>query len=260
MSRGNMLTNKKAQFFWYIVLFGSIVIIVMALFYSPKPSFNYIGEKPLNIINTSLHFEKLLHYIDQSAKLSSYKSIYDLSNSGGFKEKEKCGKFLDYNLWNNKDKKIEDCFPDYENNFKYFLDKNLKEYLTKHPEFTLSINYNYILTEDKLIAIAQNDITGDYSIKPNFKTSLDFDLNIFKEIKEQAKELIQNCSKKKDDELSMCILLKTKTFTPTWELIGITEDHTERKFKFEVNTNKTLFPFEKNVIIKFALYLPEPTI
>ncbi len=95
-----------------------------------------------------------------------------------------------------------------------------------------------------------------YSIKPNFKVNLAFDLNTFDKIKSQSKELIQNCSEKKNDELTICIGKKIAGFDLSWELVG--EDKTNRKFKFNVDTNKNIFPFENNVIVKFALYFPEP--
>ena len=97
-----MLKNKKGAVFWYIILMGVILIIVLLLVKNTKPSVNYIGEKPLQIISTSLEFEKHLYYTDQSGKLSAYQSIYDLTQNGGFGETEKCGKFNDYNLLNDK--------------------------------------------------------------------------------------------------------------------------------------------------------------
>jgi len=501
-----MLMNKKAALFWYTILAGLILVIGIALFISPEATVNYIGEKPLKIIHASLQFEKILHYIDKSAELSAYTSIYNLSNKGGFVENEKCGKFLNYNLWNNEDRNLEDCFPDYENNFKSIFNNHLMHYLDNYPNYLILVNYDYILSKNeklKIIGIAdqdtditvkalvkeppdltsliykapkdeqqamqmikdkysseiiyainnlpagapkpsealvaaiimtesganekaisptgcrglgqacyltaqdyidifefltpcdcsgetcktepkcndRNDARGDphksimfivthtsnlmkifssytyqeefaalsynagqtviknaikktgkkdptwveiyseltpdlityfkkleekenkiteiknylpkvlsykdiyentkaskmtgaaivypkigaptsafvgsYSLKPNFKTTLDFDLNIFDKIKSQAKNIIENCSKDINDTLVICIGNKIKDFNPEWTFIE--GDKTQRKFKFEVNTNKILFPFEDEVIIKFALYFPQST-
>ncbi len=107
-------------------------------------------------------------------------------------------------------------------------------------------------------SVSPNKLLG-YSIKPNFKVELDFDLNIFDKIKEQAKELIEKCSKEKN--ITSCvqgnIIIFNKNSDIEW--INIGGDVSQRIFTFNVNTHKVLFPFEKEVIIKFALYFPQST-
>lgn len=112
------------------------------------------------------------------------------------------------------------------------------------------------LSKESIISLTTNKIL-EYSIKPNFKTELDFDLAVFDKIKEQAEKLIEKCSK--GGNLESCIdgniIIFNKEDNTEWSKV----EGSDRMFKFDVNTHKKLFPFEEEIIVKFALYFPEPT-
>lgn len=271
-------------------------------FTSPTLIGAVIGTKSITLLQTSHKAEKIIFYIDQSAELASKNAAYYLAEKGI----SNCGEFNGYNLLNNKTKDIDECFTNIENNFQIIFNKNLNNYISLYPDYNIpQKNYDTIINKEsgktRVLGFANNNIEFEaikkplspykpikegekivieqkgvlkntsnklleYSIKPNFKANLDFDLNIFNKIKEQAKELIENCSEKKDEELKMCILVKMgnmnkeNSFKPKWEAEDIIGTPiTKRKFKFHVDTGKQLFPYENNVIIKFALYFPEPT-
>lgn len=290
-----MVKNKKAAIILYPVLIGIITGLAMYFIFIliSKPDITLpIGTKSITLFKTSHKAEKIIFYIDQSAELASKNAIYDLAEKG---ISNNCGEFGGYNLWNNKTKDIDECSTNIEDTFQLIFNSNLNDYLSLYPYYNIPLNnYDFLVNIDKgntkvsgfaiknieLEAIKKderivieekkestiNNKILEYSLKPNFKTTLDFDLNIFDKIKTQAKELISECSEKKNEELKICILVKMgnmnkkNSFKPKWEaedIIGTSI--TERTFKFNVNTHKIFFPFEEEVVIKFALYFPEPT-
>ena len=141
-----MLKKKAVVFEWAMVIIG-LIALTTAFFALAKKQDPFkaepIGKKQYEIILAYQEGEKALFYIDQSAKYSALQAYFDLAENGGNHLAAKCGDYLGYALWNSKDKKIDDCFPDYKKNFELFFEDNLNEYLISYPSADIP-TYNYI--------------------------------------------------------------------------------------------------------------------
>ncbi|MBL7054763.1 hypothetical protein ISS05_03315 [Candidatus Woesearchaeota archaeon] len=156
-----MKFNKTGQVLMYGLIFGLFgsLITYLAISYTSGREFSQIGQEALYLIKASNKAEQALFYIDQSAKYSVQQTIYDLAQKGGF-ESPKCGDYFGYSLWNTKTKKIDECSPDYKENFKSAFSGNLDEYLPNHPEVYIPLNnYNLQLKNQlEIIGYAISDL------------------------------------------------------------------------------------------------------
>lgn len=258
-----LLKQKKGYLFWYTIMGGLTVLIFTSFLIPPAKVINYIGERPLKVIKTSVDAEKTLYYIDTSAKYAVQQSIYE------FADKESCDI--------SKDK----CFEKKE--FELIFNKNLNNYLDQYPyvnipvnKYHYSINFNNNKTKILGFALANIEIEETkstdnsneegitkqstliiYSIKPNFKVELDFDFNIFSNIKQQAKTILDKCSD--ESNIESCVEGNIITFNTNSEIEWSKEKIDEHTFKFNVNTHEKLYPFNDEVIIKFKLNFPQTT-
>ncbi len=157
------MKSKKGAIVLWLSALGIIIALLgfFALFISAKPAISYVGETEIELLKTYQQAEKALFYIDQSAKLAAYQSVYDFGQRGGFSSEPKCGNYSGYNLWSNATKGLEECWPeDINESFKNRLGKNLDSYLGLYDELYLpKENYNFDLHDNlEIIGIAKKDI------------------------------------------------------------------------------------------------------
>ena len=205
--------------------------------------------------------QKDLFFIDQSAQYSAYQSIHDLAENGGFSLLgSQCGDYLGYALWNTPTLQ---CFPDYETNFKAFLNANLNQYFTDYSAVLPQNNYEFLLTPDSIIATAQAPLEytitgGIYTIKPSFKFNMSYNINEYKKIIGDAKDLLEICSN--EEALKDCV----GTNKPANWIMGSCEgDKASQDGKFRFCIKSKPYPLyvgselvEKPVAYKFALQFP----
>ena len=156
------MKSKKSQLFNISLVIITIVVLTTALIFLTKKNEPFekepLGKKQAELISVYQKAEKTLFYIDQSAKYAAYQALYDLAENGGFKQK-KCGKYLNYNLWNNENNNLEECFPDYKTNLVSFI--NLEPYLTIYPETKIPLNnYEFSLINKKAGSSNKLEIIG----------------------------------------------------------------------------------------------------
>ena len=289
-----LLKQKKAMVLIFFLSILIVVIIMPMLFftlYTKQAQFEKtLGNIQINLIETYQSAEQDLLYIDQSAKYSTIQSTFDLAANGGFHFPSPCGQFLTYQLWNtyentksSSDGQItfspveyepitplpkqppiyKECYPNYELNFKTRLTNNLNDYFNAKQlpqpkyEFTI-LNQNIIGTATE--NLKYNLEGGEYTIKPSFNVNVGYNINEYKNIITQAKQLIEKC---KNQKLEDC----TKILPEGW-LFGSCEGDTtitDRKARFcvisptklpllNLTTNKIELT---NIKYKFALYFPE---
>ncbi len=263
--------SKKAQAFTGGLVVITIIILSMALIgleakeqdLDPKK----VGEKQLDIFKTHAQSENTLFYIDQAAKLSAEKAISDLADKGGFALAANCGvdPVSNYAVWVTSTK---ECYPDYELNFKVIFTQYLNQYLEllwqnlappRPPKFIN--NYELSLIQDKgltiigtplqpipsLVLTTEKTIVGTTKIYPSFNIKVDFNLDRFKQMRDDSAELIKKC--KNEVDLEKCVV---DNYPSAWEL-GICRGTAE------VDTTTRIAPFCNPMpegTYKFALQFP----
>lgn len=257
--------QKKGMVMIFFTAILIVIIIMPMLFFAMHKKQGQfqktLGDIPVELTRIYDAAEMDLFYIDQSAKYSAAESAFALASNGGFDYPSTCGKFLEYQLWNNKEK---ECYPNYELNFKILFAKNLNDYLilNKLPD----PKYEFSLIDKNIIGIAgtnyEYDINGGkYSIKPSFSVNINYNINDYKEIINQAKELIKKCSGQVVDSCAK------QNLPQYWQFGSCEGDETVKDrnanfcvispiklMTFNINTNK-IEPFP--VLYRFALYFPE---
>jgi hypothetical protein len=136
-----------------LILLVSMIIVVISK--QNKFDDKSIGEIQIETIKTYQNAEKTLFLIDQAAKYSAYKSIYELAENGGiYIAHEKCGKYMDYQILYGRE---EYCDSDTEVQFKEVYSKNIDEYLSQIPpanSFALQILEGQ--NQLKIIGVSKN--------------------------------------------------------------------------------------------------------
>lgn len=175
MDENTKMNNKKGALIlvpFMVFLFVVGLVIAWSMITSSQQSFNEkIGERQSKLINTYQQAEKALLYIDQSAKYSAYQSIYDLAQNGGFSKEKKCGDYLNYSFWRTDSKEIDECTPDFKENFKLTFNDNLNQHFEKYNKNSNIIipkdNYNNLVVKGKLtiLGIADSDLTLPIGLK-----------------------------------------------------------------------------------------------
>ena len=248
-----------------------------------------IGEKQFELINTYKEGEKALFYIDQSAKYSAYRGIYDLAKNGGCISGNVYG---NYRLWTVDGPKQGVCFPsaqDSKNGFFDFFSNNLNSYLSAYKPLALPLNnYGLSFNGTTLVGIAKEplkvpiieDISnkglGIYSIKAPFKVNMgNYDFSDYDALRLEAQEFVNACNNRAP---YICIdekkpyffdgaikLQKCPSGAPETKLLDYVWDSDVRYSVYGLCANKTNKPLVythdsednsfgyKNVVYKFAL-------
>jgi len=151
-----------------------------------RPYDRTIGWRQAAIFKTYQEGEKVLFYIDQSAKYSSYQAIYELGQKGGH-ENSDCGTYLGYAVWATYDenKDLKECYPEnVDENFKLNFNQNLNDYLN---------NYNNV--ESNRVVMPSNnyyiDLSGKLNIIGRAKEKLSLDIGGEKKEEELFKKDIE---------------------------------------------------------------------
>jgi hypothetical protein len=254
-----MRFNRKGMVF-VITTAVLIVLVVMPMLFirmsAKKNQFERtLGQTQLDLIDIYQKSEKDLFYVDQAAKYASYESIFALAENGGFTLfGSKCGKYLDYNLWN----KNEYCFPDYTNNFKAYFSTNFNPYLSSN-DLSL-INYDILLQKDKIIGTAADNFVytfkdGNYSIKPSFSLNIGYDIDYYVQLRNDAEKLVEKC--KRNVNITQCI---SDNKPNSWRIGSCEGDKANDGKNFRFCVKGDMYPFYEGRIIadkelnyKFAL-------
>lgn len=238
--------NKKSIMFFngILVVVALVVLILLTILLMKKVSIEKhkeIGVLQADVLKEYQKGERVLMYIDSSARFSAYQSIYDLARSGGNSNKSECGRYGIYNLWTAKDKS---CYPDdlsLKSNLSLFLNQILNPFLSKYEEIELPRNnYAFAFRDNiKIIGAALQNIRASdlpkeqdetsknniiYALNPSFDLTIEYSLNDYAIIMENTKKLIAKCSRQSD--LQSCISDEIKNFNPglTWSADCGTEE------------------------------------
>ena len=281
---------KKSQLFGILLVVAAAIVLSTAFIIisgKTSPYRKQVGVRSLNIYKTYQEMEKVLIYVDQSARFSAYNAIFEAAADGGFAGDSECGRYSGYNLLNNA---AEDCsldLADYEKNLKDKILGNLKRYLgmypvneKRFPGFKLEISklgagYDLLFDEEDLIGIAEDDVSiimsgndienvwgvhGKYIIKPSFNVDIGYGVNEYEVLRSQI-AVIYECKSESDITLLVdCVKQKKPN---NWKL---REDLAGkgRTLAFDVTSDYTLVYYDKTdgltylkpVVYKFAVYFP----
>ena len=248
-----MIKNKKSQLLLYGVLAGLLGAVIVFIIYPGSKDFNIVGSSSLALISISKEAEKVLFYIDQSAKYSLQQAVYDLAQNGGIPEidfgeeidssgvtnniniekkpeNNECGKLYGYSIWYRirKDESgytEKTCFDKKSvgANLQNFFNKNLNQYILNYPYNIPTDNYDY-------------EARGSLEIIGRAKASLKFDI-LRKEAKEIVKEPIETPEGLIDfTETSLCAKGKRCLLTKeAYELLNKAQEiATQKKVFLEV--------------------------
>jgi len=141
-----------------VVVFISLVYLLIILEHKSAEFQREVGDNQLALLNSYSQGEAMLFYVDQAAKYSAQKSVYEFIGNGGFATKEDasqlCGESVNgYVLWNKPGKYVL-CAPDtpklYEN-FGKIMNKNLNSYFDGYTS-----DYELLDKQAALNALPQN--------------------------------------------------------------------------------------------------------
>lgn len=270
---------KKAQVVMYGLLAGLVAAIIVSTVSNiiNKKDFSIIGSSSLILLGASLEAEKVLFYIDQSAKYSLQQAIYELAQNGisvsDFElneininqpfERNNCGKFKDAYVWYELSKDASgniiktDCFKDNPSitNLKFIFDKKLNDYLSASPYNIRINNYDY-------------DTVGNIEIIGRARYPLVFDIP-----KDESKPIIKKPveiqieQKKFSDftvqtqkELSMCARgIRCTLAEEAYQLMVKAQEIANSKYKKRLIVNSAYRTQEEQTAIwnKFAATYPD---
>jgi len=200
--------QKKGQVLLYGLITGLIAAIIISYVsgVQTKRDFPVIGQSSLKIIEASKEAEKVLFYIDQSAKYSAQQAIYDLAQKGGCKNSER---YFGYSIWRINGNDPESICPQsretINQNFMDLSSKNLNDFLQSYEPITLSLNnFNLDFKDNFFLGISINPLKipiideeseqlGEYSIKPSFKVNLEYDFSDYDELRKRVEDVTENC-------------------------------------------------------------------
>ncbi len=123
----NIVLNKKGIIVPLMAIFALILFVSAAVKVYGTENITEertIGKIQIELIKLYQEGERILFYIDESAKNSEYNSLIDLGKNGGY-YKTDCEKVNEYYLWNN------NCKPNYRESFENYFKDNLNLYLIK---------------------------------------------------------------------------------------------------------------------------------
>ncbi len=152
-----MLKNKKSQtgLLRFPTLAFILALIIFFLFTAPKID-DYIGGKQAAVLRSVAEGEQALGFVDASARLAAWQSLFELGEHGGFyfdtgddervAEDYPCDKY-GYNLWNSGSR---ECWPSgktINNSFKEYFDASLKSFFSQDLENRFArLDYDYNLS------------------------------------------------------------------------------------------------------------------
>jgi len=252
-----MKMNKKSFVFNLLLFIGTLMVVTILLVgigskLKSSKDFN-LGSKQEQLLKTYQKGQKLLLYIDQSAKYSAQETIFKLAEHGGVTD-IKCTKYLNFEIWDFKD--FSKCDQDYSKSFNLMLNESLNNHTSKYPELKIpDNNYDLKIKEPfEIIGISKNNIpipissfgtspsppsafnemmTGAavvseasknkeniYYVNASFRLNIDYDIEEYEVLRNQAKSMIEYVREcKKNQNTQICAeLAKSQKFLT--DLIG----------------------------------------
>jgi hypothetical protein len=192
-----MLKNKKATVFWTLFL---LVVLLMTVTYAilistenVKGLREPVGKNSLIILDSIKQSEKIKLDLEQYLKISSYDSLKELGENGGYKEKQT----KQFPLWT-----LENT-PDLKESLNYILNNNLNSYTdSNYPglKYELTIENNKIKitpTEPLQLKTDTPEINLVYYTNPKIEIDSPYSMNSLEEIELEAKK-INNCIQNKN--------------------------------------------------------------
>ncbi|MEA2036600.1 MAG: hypothetical protein U9O94_03775 [Nanoarchaeota archaeon] len=158
-----MKHNKKGVVFSVTMLILTILVLIVALMaaFNKTTHEKKIGEEQIQLIEKYQEGEHIMFYIDQAGKYSSYDSIYQFTEKGGYFNEPICNKRSDgsreYSMWENvilndatnQDEDVS-CYPsekDLAISFDKFFNQKIDNYLNKYGSIPKE-NYELYLKEE----------------------------------------------------------------------------------------------------------------
>ena len=287
--------GKKAQFFFFFMAILTIVAMITIFFMIglKKEAFKEpIGTKAFEIIKMSQETEKMLVYIDYSAKNSAWLSAWNLADNGGILNPIEL--YNGYALWKrtsintltSSDYRIAFINGAKENLYKFINNYAKGKTITtsKLSEVTLEvydekqrpIEYDLITIDNSLIGSANHplfalgkrgpEIKGEitkgtvrtYAVSPSFNVNINYDLEEYQTMITQASDLMNDCAGKGNQTFA-CINSNKPTNWDIGDCDGNIADKTGITFRFCVDSEYTIPHFTANKLknqklkYKFAL-------
>lgn len=193
--------NKKGLFTLYVLIYtilGIGISLMLFVNFQEHSSTKYLGDSQLNLIELYSEGESDLFYVTQL--LSDIEIVSSLFENGGFyNDPNKMNG--EYVLWK---KNSSDCYPTLnllDREFSIVFNKKLLnegyslDYSTKviNSLSFFEILFNSSKNLDYSIVNKENEEIGIYSLSPNFKILINYDLNNFFSFVEEVKSIVGLC-------------------------------------------------------------------
>ena len=193
--------NKKGLFTLYVLIYtilGIGISLMLFVNFQEHSSTKYLGDSQLNLIELYSEGESDLFYVTQL--LSEIEIVSSLFENGGFyNDPNKMNG--EYVLWK---KNSSDCYPTLnllDREFSIVFNKKLLnegyslDYSTKviNSLSFFEILFNSSKNLDYSIVNKENEEIGIYSLSPNFKILINYDLNNFFSFVEEVKSIVGLC-------------------------------------------------------------------
>ena len=190
-----MTTKKGVLYHW--IMFGILSAIAIFLALTKGYTFQQepVGEWHLKFIaNTLQQAEIDLLEMDQKARDAGWEVALLLAKQGWFKEASECGKVVERNIWNNKEKW---CLPVVKSIAGELIDAKIAQ-----KEITFSEETMYGFGEKKVIANSSGKLYR-YEYSSNIAINLGYNFDEYTQLEQEARSLVRTCGSASD--LVLCI-------------------------------------------------------
>lgn len=230
---------------------------------------NYIGQKQIDMLKLFPKAELFSLYYEHTGNYILPLGLYNLGSNGGFSSDIACGTTGVYNLWHSKE---ENCEPNPSLNLPYYLNLAYKGYSSLFNKNISNLGVNdYIFSVEKkdpvvVDAVAVQDIVlkNDgikYSIKPNFKSSLNYNLNLYDTLYKKSNKLKDECINELDYQSCVekkMISINSETKSLFWD------ENCEEGYEFVVNDfleqyQNCFFTLDDDCICKINMHFDDKT-
>jgi len=202
--------NKKGlDYSAFMVLV--VLIVMLALFLQLNSKLDVfgvrVGDNALALLESYYEGEKLVLFVDQSARYSVFHALSDMSLNGGFIGSPDCGFINDRPYWFRNNKKCYDSV-DWLASFEYYFSEQLDAYFSLYSLAIPEDNYEFTVSDDSVIGIPVRPVfvpiwpcaekkadyakgaleftgtfgisgLGAYAVRPSFKLDTDLHLDDF---------------------------------------------------------------------------------
>ncbi len=275
-----LFKNKKGLDYSALMVIV-VIIIVIYLFiqlYAKLDIFELrVGDQEFALINTYQTGDKISLFVDQAAKYSVHHALKDLGEKGGsLPNKLPVFALTNVPYWfkdNNryyKDINFYDAF-------EFYLEKNLRSYLSNHPGYSVNTDYEFTIIKDKVLGIPIKPIllplfvlpekkshygdvmsqvfkdfgvhgTGIYAIRPSFSVNIETHIDDFELVAKKI-DVLLDCIK--SDTITNCIHPIQSEDGLFWNYVEYPDSNT---IVFNVVLKNIQNPYDRQgVYVNFAL-------